>query len=155
MTSKTERAQAIETLRRNLKPGDKVTTTVLHVSRSGMSRSIMCQAMMRDGDNKPFIGDITWMVARAINEPMDDRGGVKIGGCGMNMCFAVVYNLGRVLYPDGFGIKGAHPDKPGVSRRPKTKAGALRMVKAGWVFRGRNGDSSGWDRDGGYALEYR
>jgi hypothetical protein len=150
-----EREQAIESLRRHLKPGDKVTTTVLHVSRSGMSRSIMCQALMRDGDGTPYIGDITRMVARVIGERMDDRGGVKVGGCGMDMCFHTVYTLGRALFRDGFGVEGTHPDKPGRKRRPKTQAEAARMVRDGWVFRGRNGDAPGWDRDGGYALEYR
>lgn len=158
MTSKKEKAQeranAIETLRKFLKPGDKVTTTVMHVSRSGMSRSIMCQAVRMDDNGTPYIADISWMVAQAIGERLDDHGGVKMGGCGMNMCFAVVYYLGRVLFPEGFGIVGTHP-KTGRKARPKTAAAAARMVRNGWKFRGRNGDASGWDTDGGYALDYR
>lgn len=149
----TERAEAIARLREFLKPGDAITTTVLHVSRSGMSRSIMCQAVMKDGDGKPYIGDISWLVARACGERLDDRGGVVMGGCGMNMCFAVVYNVGRVLFREGFGVEGTRPN--GRKVRPKTKAGAARMVANGVKFRGRNGDASGWDEDGGYALRYR
>lgn len=32
------------------------------------------------------------------------------------------------------------------------KAAAARAVAKGYTFRGRNGDASGWDPDGGYAL---
>lgn len=160
MTSKKtqeQRAEAIDSLRAFLKPGDTVTTTVMHVSRSGMSRVIMCQAVgMQDG--KPYIRDISWLVSRAVGYPLDEKnGGVKIGGCGMNMCFALVYELGSVLFPDGFGIVGykPHPTLPGKHKRPKTKAEAARMVRNGWRFAGRNGDSTGWDNSGGYALNYR
>ena len=92
-------------------------------------------------------------VADAIGDRWDDRrGGVVVGGCGMNMCFATVYALGRALFPDGFGIVG---EKDGKRRRPKTAKAAAQMVRAGWRFRGRNGDTNGWDNDGGYALRYR
>jgi hypothetical protein len=148
-----ERAEAIARLREILKPGDRVTTTVLHVSRSGMSRSIMCQAVMKDSNGHSYIGDISWLVARACGDRLDDRGGVVMGGCGMNMCFAVVYNLGRVLFPQGFGIEGTRAN--GRKVRAKSKAGANRMAANGVKFRGRNCDSSGWDNDGGYALQYR
>ena len=32
---------------------------------------------------------------------------------------------------------------------------AAQAVARGAVFRGRNGDKSGWDDDGGYALNHR
>lgn len=154
MSTKAERIEAIETLRTFLKPGDTVTTNVTRVSRSGMSRSIMCQAIRPNAHTgKPAIVDITWLVARAVGVRLDNEGNAVMGGCGMNMCFALVYNLGRVLFPEGFGIEGTRPD--GRKARAKTKQGAARMVKAGVIFRGRNGDASGWDTDGGYALEYR
>ena len=157
MTSKkqkaADRAEAIETLRKILKPGDAVTTTVLHVSRSGMSRVIMCQAIdFGEPDHHPYIRDISGLVADAIGDRWDDRGGVVVGGCGMDMRFATVYALGRALFPDGFGIVG---EKDGKRRRPKSPKAAAQMVRAGWRFRGRNGDASGWDTDGGYALRNR
>ena len=70
----------------------------------------------------------------------------------MNMRFATVYALGRALFPDGFGIMG---EKDGKRRRPKSPEAAAQMVRHGWAFRGRNGDTSGWDTDGGYALRNR
>ena len=158
MTSKkqkaADRAEAIETLRKILQPGDAVTTTVLHVSRSYMSRVIQCQAIdFGEPDHRPYIRDISQLVADAIGARWDDyRGGVIATGCGMDMRFATVYTLGRALFPDGFGIVG---EKDGKRRRPKTAKAAAQMVRHGWAFRGRNGDRSGWDTDGGYALRYR
>jgi len=93
----TEQAQAIERLRSELKPRDKVYTKVEHVSASGMSRSIRLYLIQ---DNQPW--DISGMVAR-----FDQRnGGVVIGGCGMDMGFALVYDLSSALFRDGFDCIG-------------------------------------------------
>ncbi len=145
------RAECIESLRLALRPGDRITCTVMRVSRSGMSRTIMLQIPQRYEDGRLYIRDISYMVAHAIGERFDGEG-VVMTGCGMDMRFAAVYNLGRVLFRDGFGIEGA---KDGKRRRPKSRKSAAQMVRNGWVFRGRNGDASGWDTDGGYALDYR
>lgn len=56
-----------------------------------------------------------------------DHDGLRVDGCGMDMGFHCVYSLSRALFPNGFKVKG----------------------------RGRNGDTSGEDRDGGYALNHR
>jgi hypothetical protein len=71
----------------------------------------------------------------------------------MNMGFSGVYSLGRALYPDGFGTMGEHPiTKKKI--RPITAKQAEALVKKGYLFRGRNGDATGWDTDGGYSLGY-
>jgi hypothetical protein len=114
--------------------------------------------MLLVGNGKEVI-NITWDVAQAFGEPVKQRGeyvqdaGLYVQGCGMDMCFHTVYNLGRTLFPDGFGEAGF--DGQAGIRRPKTSEEAAEMVKAGWGFRGRNGDTSGWDNDGGYALNKR
>jgi hypothetical protein len=114
-----EKEKAKETLREMLKPGDTVNAILRHVSRSGMSRSIS----LLKGDE-----DITYWAARAMGDKIDQKnGGIKIGGCGMDMGFHLVYNLGWTLFPKGFKVDGV----------------------------GRNGDTSGWDTDGGYALKHR
>jgi len=82
----------------NLKPGDKIYTILRHVSRSGMSRRIST-VLIRD--NQPI--DISPGVARVLDYPYYwDREGIKIDGCGMDMGFELVYNLGRALFPNGF-----------------------------------------------------
>jgi hypothetical protein len=97
-----EKEEARKMLREMLPPGSKVFTTVLHVSRSGMSRTIRVAAMENCEPQ-----DISPFVAYATGLKFDrDRGGVKVGGCGMDMCFQVVYELSHALYPDGFECVG-------------------------------------------------
>lgn len=92
--SEAERQQAIADLRGMIKPGDTVFTILRHVSRSGMSRSI---SVLINGEGAPR--DITWFVAKALVEKMDDRDGIKVGGCGMDMGYHLVYGLSRNLFP--------------------------------------------------------
>lgn len=154
MSKKTDRNDAIAHLREIIKVGDSICCTVMHVSKSGMSRTIMLQVALKDKMGRPYIREISYLVSQAIGVRFDTaNGGVVMGGCGMDMCFAAVYNLGRTLFPDGFGIAGV---KDGMRvRRPVSRKSAAQMVRTGWTFRGRNGDASGWDNDGGYALDYR
>lgn len=94
--------EAITRLRETLKPGDTVYTVVRHVSRSGMSRSISV-VQLQDGE----IFDWTLAVARALDERIDqNHDGVKVGGCGMDMGFHLVYELSHVLFRDGFDCIG-------------------------------------------------
>jgi len=93
-----ERQEAVEQLREWLKPGDTVFTILRHVSRSGMTRHIGVVVMQDGIDLHP-----NWAVASAIDVRMNKAGnGVVMGGCGMDMGFALVYDLSRVLFPDGF-----------------------------------------------------
>lgn len=117
----TAKQGAITRLRDMLQPGDRVYTILKHVSRSGMQRSIDVY-LLRD----PYPIWISRAVALATDSRFDDqRNCAKVDGCGMDMGFALVYDLSRVLFPTGF-------------KAPKP---------------GRNGDMSGWDKDGGYALK--
>lgn len=146
------RAQAIAWVRKICPPGTRVYCTLRKVSRSGMMRHIS-MAVIEDG----ALRDITWLVADIIGERMDrDTGGIRVSGCGMDMGFHLVYSLGRALYPRGFGVAGELPDARRVQGfrkvRAKTPAEAARLVAKGATFRGRNGDSTGWDNDGGYSL---
>jgi hypothetical protein len=112
------KAQAIESLRTLLKPGDTVYTVLRHVSASGMSRDIDLYVFR---DNKPQY--LTNYAATALDWPMSKNKGIKVGGCGMDMGFHLVYSLSA-------------------------------LVAKGWKFTGgRNGDQSGWDSSGGYALK--
>jgi hypothetical protein len=108
MTDTTERAEALARLRDWLKPGDTVWTVLRHVSRSGMQRTVSLVVIEDDGNgNGPEVRDIDGVVARALGLTFDrDRGGVKVGGAGMDMGFHLVYELGRALWPEGFGCVG-------------------------------------------------
>ena len=132
---KAEQAEAIEHLREILKPGDTVHTILRHVSRSGMSRSISCIILDKDGPH-----EIDWLVRRALDMKFDrTNGGLKVGGCGMDMGFSLVYNLSRMLFQGRFPCAGKncpsndHNNPPYLKRR---KGGRQHS-------------------DGGYALSHR
>lgn len=118
-----QQQEAREFLLKILKPGTKIYTITRHVSRSGMMRRISA-FIVKDGE----IQDLDWLIARTglfNRHPTDE--GLVIGGCGMDMHFHLVYELGRVLFPKGF-----------------------KLVKGMY---GRNGDKSGYETDGGYAFK--
>jgi hypothetical protein len=103
-----ERDAAIAELRETLKPGTTVYTVLRHVSRSGMSRDIDVYAME---DNEPR--RITWSVAQATGIRYDRKAeALKVGGCGMDMGFHVVYNLSRALYDRGHSFTCIGKDCP-------------------------------------------
>lgn len=127
---KAERGEAIEKLRAMLPPGSKVHTVVRHVSSSGMTRHISCLVSSEDG-----INDITWLVSRALEYRRAKDGGLVVSGCGMDMGFHVVYNLGRTLYPKGGpleatgGIRRMQAEREGV--KIETDGGYL--LKQTWI----------------------
>jgi hypothetical protein len=102
-TIRAEQAEALDELRAALPPGSTVSTIVRHVTSSGMSRSI---SPVICSDGRPW--DLTYLAVRAgAGSGFDQRnGGVRMGGCGMDMGFALVYELARKMYPDGFPCTG-------------------------------------------------
>jgi hypothetical protein len=160
-----EVAEARATLREFIKPGDTVYCNIKHVSRSGMLRIISLSVIDTESrgtshpdHGKPRLRDITGLAAKAMDDKLDrDRWGLKVGGCGMNMCFATVYNLGRALFPNGSGVEMVTDSAVSDRQRrttPVSEGEAAKLQKQGWRSYGRNGDPSGWDRDGGYALKH-
>ena len=119
-----ERRQQIREFKQNfgIKRGTTIYCEMKYVSRSGMMRVIDLVVIRK---NKPL--HVGYAAAQILGETWDhDRWGIRIGGAGMDMGFALVYALGHKLYPRGFKVDGV----------------------------GRNGDRSGWDDDGGYALKH-
>lgn len=101
------RQEAIDKLRKMLKPGDTLHTQVKHVSRSGMSRVIQVMKIScrpeTDADGaastEPSISYLGYTVALALDWKYDrEREGIKVSGCGMDMGFHVVHSLGYALY---------------------------------------------------------
>ena len=94
--NKAETAKAREALGELLKPGDTVRTVLGHVSKSGMTRDVQC-LIARDSE----IIDITSKVAAAIGGTYNaEYDSVRVTGCGLDVGFGIVYDLGRRLYPD-------------------------------------------------------
>ena len=107
-----ERQRYTNILRERLAPNTVIYTKVNHVSKSGMQRGI--SLYVAEGNE---IRDITCHAAWAMGDTIHKQGGIKISGCGMDMGFALVYNLGRTLWPDGtpepHGKRNGQPDSWG------------------------------------------
>jgi len=125
-----ETLEAVEKLKQFIKPGDTVYTILRNVSRSGMSRRLTCHAKTPDG-----LMNITYWVAKACGETLKDAE-LYVTGCGQDMGYAVVHNLGYVMYPDGYKCAGDgccyndHSNTPYPKRDGKTQ-----HPKTGYVFR--------------------
>jgi len=128
--SDAERKEAVERLLQAVEPGDTVYTIARHVSRSGMQREISLVAIDRSAIVLPVKGreaiaelgrnaftTIDYWAARALGYRIGKHGGIVVGGCGMDMGFHLVYNLGRTLWPTGtdnpHGRRNGHPDSDG------------------------------------------
>ena len=174
----TKKEQAREEARAELQglltPGQTVYCILRHVSRSGMYRRISFYILRDAGpDYKPEERYYPYYLDRLIlqagigDAPRGNNDGVGVSGCGMDMGFHVVYSLSCFAFPDGFAPseKGIRPsDKKSVNVNigrgegagPMTRAEMAKLHAKGWEFPGgRNGNKSGWDNDGGYALKQR
>lgn len=97
-----EKAEYAAKLREMLPPGTTVYTILRRVSASGMMRHISLVVMTPEGPH-----DITGWAGLAMGQKWDrDTGALKVGGCGMDMGFHLVYNLSYTLYPQGFECAG-------------------------------------------------
>lgn len=97
-----EQQDARTQLRKHLPPGSTVYTILRHCARSGMYRAIDVYVIR---DNEPL--RLTFSVAKACGMRYDRKHeAIGIGGCGMDMGFAIVNDLAHYLYPDGFQCVG-------------------------------------------------
>jgi len=101
--SKEEKQEALERLKEWIKKGDTLHTTVRHVSRSGMMRHISVKHLKAtDNPERPVnVSNYDYHIARVLDLPeAPNFAGVKVGGCGMDMGFHLVYSLSRALFKD-------------------------------------------------------
>lgn len=96
----TEQQEYRDGLKAMLPKGSRVHTLVRSVSSSGMSRRISVFAII-EGD----LVDLDWHIEKAgIAKRRANKEGLYIQGCGMDMCFALVYGLAMALHGDGYSI---------------------------------------------------
>lgn len=124
--SKSEYDQQLTQLRQWCPPGSTVYTILEHVSRSGMQRTIKVlvpyvhdRAAVREmsGSGIDFIHP-NYATAIVTGYSLDKgrgRAGVKVGGCGMDMGFALVHSLSERLWGGARCACGAWEDdsRPG------------------------------------------
>lgn len=82
----------------NAKPGTKIYVTCRYVSRSGMLRIV--DAHLIDGDSIIQLSILS--KDKSFIKYDYERGGFKMGGCGMDMGFALVYDIGRHIHGNGY-----------------------------------------------------
>lgn len=111
-----DRSEARARLLAWLAPGSRVATLVRHVSRTGMSREISLYMATLD-DGKPEITCLDYWVTRLLDLKIGPHGGIVMGGCGMDMGFKLVYDLGSMMWPNGtdhpHGRRNGEPDTTG------------------------------------------
>lgn len=120
-TKKQEKAQAqqeaVNTLLDMIKPNDLVYTALKSVSSGGMSRQIAVYLPYVNNEGQSRIKDITYFVGKALDLKVGSKDGLVVGGCGMDMGFNTIYNLGRTLWPNGtqepHGTRNGVPDSAG------------------------------------------
>ena len=92
---------AIKFLKTKIKKGDTLYTQIRHVSQSGMMRHISVRQTKK---NYPLNWD--YQVSIALDWKLSkDNQGIKIGGCGMDMGFHLIYTLSQTLFNNGYAIK--------------------------------------------------
>ena len=126
--------EAISALKKRLKPGQTIYTILRKVSKSGMLRHISVCIATRNPKGQPFISDITWQVARALQDYSDfpQDYGIKVSGCGMDMGFSIIYSLGSVLFGHGKETqKHKYMTYRNGSKEPETDGGYL--LKQQWL----------------------
>ena len=95
-----EESRTMADINQFVSEGDTVYCILRHVSRSGMSR-VIDLVVIRDGEPR----NIGRMAADVLGMRYDrENEGVKIGGAGMDMGFALVYELSQKLYGDGYKL---------------------------------------------------
>lgn len=145
-------------LREVLKPGTTVQTILRSVSRSGMSREISAVVVAKDG----AVIDLDWLIVNAGLGYKFGKSGIKIGGCGMDMGFALVYDLSRSLYPNGYKCTGSSKSchsNDHSNYRAFLEHGTYNRETGEWEGRVENPKKNYGrgrkHRDGGYALSQR
>jgi len=113
-----------------LNPGDTIYTNILHVSRSGMYRVISLHVVK---DNQ--LVNISWNAAKLLEGYDEKHNGCKASGCGMDMGFHLVYNLGYALFPNGFTCTGKNCPSNDHRNKPYPECdGKMLHTSGGYAF---------------------
>jgi hypothetical protein len=84
------------------RPDQTIYTIIRHVSNSGMERVIDMFSIQKHTDGRLYTRNLSWIYCRIMESTYSRRygGGVKVGGCGMDMCAHLVGNLSSALFGD-------------------------------------------------------
>jgi len=112
--------EAREMLLKFLHHKSRVYCVLRSVSKSGMSRTIDFYTITEDNRGngvESYMQYLTGWFGTLLDYRRDKHGALKVGGCGMDMGFHVVYNVGAMLWPKGtdkpHGTRNGEPDNAG------------------------------------------
>lgn len=107
MTNKEKKQASIHALQQMIQEGDTLYTTCDHVSRSGMTRHLTVRSLLPSdrGARQIDVLNFNYLISEALAWPLTKDRSLKVGGCGMDMGFHLVYTLSRVLFDDGYALK--------------------------------------------------
>jgi hypothetical protein len=94
-------------LREWMPEGSTVYTILRHVSASGMSRDISLVVPWIDESGKVGFIHPNYGAAKILGDRLVSKNGsdaIRIGGCGMDMGFHLVYSLSHALYGNGYAL---------------------------------------------------
>ena len=101
-----QKERVLSWLSSDLNAGKKplIYTTLRSVSRSGMSRKIDAFYFKANSDGTISKYNLNYAIAQITSFKQDSQtGALKVGGCGMDMGFHLVYSFSRCLF-DGLDI---------------------------------------------------
>ena len=101
--SKDKQKEMIKELKKAFPKGSTAYTKLIHCSQSGMTRIIGVMGIKKNEPNY-----YSYKVGELLDYKCSDKFGeygVKVGGCGMDMGFHLIYQLSSILYKDGYAIK--------------------------------------------------
>lgn len=103
--------KAIEYLKTIINEGDTIYYVVKQVSNSGMYRHITFYKFgvkdeFREGEDRIEAYWLTRTMCNALDYRFKDKTEcMGVSGCGMDMGFHVIHQLGHVLFGDGYKLK--------------------------------------------------
>lgn len=108
--TKQQKDEALAFLKNNLNEHDTVFYIVKNVSNSGMYRHIdfytfKVKDVFEEGENRVQKVWLSGAISKVLGYPLKEKTqSLGVSGCGMNMGFAVIYNLAEVLFGDGYKL---------------------------------------------------
>lgn len=70
----------------------RLLCSVKHVSRNGMSRIIGVYEIQHDDNGRPYLCQFNWFLGEIGFKYNDDYHAIRVGGCGMDMIYNLLYN---------------------------------------------------------------
>jgi len=106
-TKQADKQEQIARLREWFPKGSTVHTILRHVSYSGMSRDISVLGAWIDDNGKVSFIHPNYSISKVLGWTLKTKNGsdtIRVGGCGMDMGFHLVYSLSSALYGDGYAL---------------------------------------------------